>query len=252
MKTNLFFQWSILVMLGMCYSISASAQVVTCYDESQATVNDFWFSNIYYAKCTPYTATGGKDIADAAWAAYVDFNGDGYIDFTKIRVSVDGEYKLQILHGVGWANTDGTSAFTVFVNDESVGDINFQPSPGQTPENPQIKELTVTLATDYDNQIKVKQLRDWPTIMGIKLIRKGTVGISPNNHSNSDYIITYTESTLRISGLSRKSNKIQIYNLDGKLIASEKNDSDVYTRILDTKGVFIIKINDTFITKLVI
>ncbi|MEA4851635.1 MAG: T9SS type A sorting domain-containing protein [Paludibacter sp.] len=240
MKTKLLIRLYAVFFIGSMSLLSANAQVVTCYDSSESSANDFWLTHFYYSKCTDYLNTGGKDISDPAWSTYVDFNGGGYIDFTKIRVSEDGTYTVRLSYGIGWAEPVVGANFNVIVNDEFTGNYVVLPQVID-PANPPTIDLPVTLSTDWDNEIKIQQNKDWPTTLGIQLI-KGIVNAIPSAKENS-FKISGMNKSIQITGLNNSNNNIQIYSLVGKLISSEAINGASYTKSIK-QGAYIVKIND--------
>jgi len=243
MKTKLLFRLCAVFFIGSMSLISANAQVVTCYDSAESSANDFWLTHFYFSKCTDYLNTGGKDIADP-WAAYVDFNGGGIIDFTKIRVSEDGVYTVRLSYGIGWAEPVIGANFNVIVNDEFSGNYTVLPIPDadKDPTKPLLIDLPVTLSTDWDNEIKIQQNKDWPTTLGIQLI-KGTVSAVPKLDENA-FKVSGLNKSIQITKLTSEQNKIDIYTVVGKLISSETVSGTSFVKSVN-QGIYIVKVNGT-------
>jgi len=48
MKTKLLFRiYTAIFVCGISF-LSANAQVVTCYDQTESSANDFWLTHLYY------------------------------------------------------------------------------------------------------------------------------------------------------------------------------------------------------------
>lgn len=242
MKTKVLFKMSVAIFVCSLSFFSANAQVVTCYDESESIVNDFWLTHFYYSKCTDYLNTGGKDISDPAWTAYVDFNGGGYIDFTKIRVSTDGDYTVRLSYGIGWAEPVVGANFNVIVNDEFTGNYVVLPQVVD-PTNPPTIDLPVTLSADWDNEIKIQQNKDWPTTLGIQLIKGGVTAVKTTVNENS-FKISGMNSMIQISKLKDAENRVEIFSLVGKRVLAETFSGSTFTKDINP-GVYIVKVNDT-------
>lgn len=242
MKTKLLIRLYAVFFLSSMSLLSVNAQVVTCYDSSESIANDFWLTHFYYSKCTDYLNTGGKDISDPAWAAYVDFNGGGYIDFTKIRVSADGNYTVRLSYGIGWAEPVIGANFNVTVNDEFTGNYTVLPIPDadKNPTKPLLIDLPVTLSTDWDNEIKIQQNKDWPTTLGIQLI-KGTTSAVPTLKENT-FKISGLNKSIQITKLNKEQNKIDVFSVVGRLISSETVTGISFIKSVN-QGIYIVKVN---------
>ena len=180
-------------------------------------------------------------LAVATWSAYIDFNGGGYIDFTKIRVSEDGDYTVRLNYGIGWAEPGVGANFNVTVNDEFTGNYTVMPRDNQDPAVPGLIDLPVTLSTDWDNEIKIQQNKDWPTILGIQLIKGSTAAVP--ELKNTPYKISGTNGIIRVTGLDQTKNSIEIFSLVGKQISSETISGTVYSKSMD-QGAYLVKINN--------
>jgi len=225
------------VFLVCLFYVTAKGQV-TCYDESESTATDFWFSHFYYAKCTDYLGTGSKLFGDNN--DYIDFNGGSSVEFTKIRVATEGEYIARLSYGIGYADDEG-AVFKLFVNDEFISSFTVY---RLTSDPPATIDLPVYLYPDWDNSIKIQQQKDWPIVLGIQLINPASEVI---NHSLNNVRIIVNNHSLLISGLQEeKSNKIAIFSSEGRLISSEVVLNNTYRKELKA-GLYFIKINDSAI-----
>jgi len=240
MKAKLLFKMSVAIFACSLSLFSANAQVVTCYDQTESSANDFWLTHFYYSKCTDYLNTGGKDISDPAWAAYVDFNGGGYIDFTKIRVSADGDYIVRLSYGIGWAEPVVGANFNVIVNDEFTGNYVVLPQIVD-PTNPPTIDLPVTLSTDWDNEIKIQQNKDWPTTMGIQLLKTTT---AVKKVKENLFKVSGMNGMIQISKLEGAENNVEVFSMVGKRLLAETFSGSTFTKSINS-GVYLVKVNGT-------
>jgi len=239
MKTKLLFRLYVAIFVCGFSFMSANAQVVTCHDATLSSANDFWLNNFYFSKCTDYISTGGKDISDPLWSSYVDFNGGGSVDFTKIRVSQDGAYTARLTYGIGWAEAVVGANFNLIVNDEFVGNYSVFAIDNPDPAVLRTIDLPVTLSTDWDNVIKIQQAKDWPTTLGIQLLKKVT---SISDVKQKTFTISGMNNSIQIDKLTNKSNVIEIYTIEGKLIDSKTIQQESFVKAMD-KGLYIVKVN---------
>ena len=239
MKTKLLFRLYVAIFVCGFSIMSANAQVVTCYDSSVSSVPDFWLSNFYFSKCTDYLNTGGKDISDPLWSSYVDYNGGGSINFTNIHVSKDGAYTVRLTYGIGWAEPVVGANFNLIVNDELVGNYTVFAIDKPDPTVLRTIDLPVTLSTDWDNVIKIQQAKDWPTTLGIQLLN-GITAVAEVKQNT--FTVTGMNKSIQINKLTNKSNFIEIYSIEGKLIDSKNIQQESFVKAMD-KGLYIVKVN---------
>jgi hypothetical protein len=214
-------------------NLTIQAEII-CYPETQASINDFWIDHFYYAKCTDYVGTGSKSFEDSE---YVDFNGGSSVDFTNIHVSADAEYTVRLSYGIGWADAEG-AVLTLNVNDEFAHQLTLYTL---TSPPPAVYEFDVELYADYDNVIQFRQVKDWPILQGIQLIKKEGNGLSKKN--NVTHSISGVNGEIRIDNLSKNA-LIQIYSVEGQLIYSSKALNSFFCKPLNS-GIYMVKINDT-------
>ena len=239
MKSKLLFNICIAIVISGASIMSTNAQVVTCHDATVSSANDFWLNNFYFSKCTDYISTGGKDISDPLWSSYVDFNGGASIDFTNIRVSQDGAYTARLTYGIGWAEAIVGANFNLIVNDEFIGNYTVFAIENPDPAVPRTIDLPVTLSTDWDNVIKIEQVKDWPTTLGIQLMRVST-GIS--DVKQKTFTVSGINKSIQINKLTNKSNFVEIYSIEGKLIDSKTIQQESFVKAME-KGLYIVKVN---------
>lgn len=238
MKTKLLFRmYTAFFVCGLSFT-SVNSQTVDCKDSTLASAPDFWLSNFYFSKCTDYLNTGGKDFGTSA---LVDFNTNGYINFNNIFISKDADYTARLTYGIGYADPVTGCDFNLIVNDAFVSKFTvFTPNtPGTTINLP----LPLgTLATDWNNVIKIQQARHWPTTLGIQLL-KGLPSAVPVV-KEYPFKISVINKSIQISSLTNEKNKIEIFSVEGRLINSEIAIGTSFTKSFN-QGVYLVKVNGT-------
>ena len=238
LKTKLLLRLLVAIFVCSFSIMSANAQVVACTDPKVASALDFWFSNFYFSKCTDYLNTGGKDIAGSS---LVDFNGGGTIVFNNIYVSADADYTARLSYGIGWADPVTGADFNLIVNDALIGTYTVY-STNNSNTTIDLPLIMGTLAPDWNNVIKIQQARNWPTTLGIRLI-KGVTTLNPQIKHKDYTIESGINNSINIVGLqSDLINRIEIFSIVGKLVSCEIVKQSTYTRLLN-KGIYLVKVN---------
>lgn len=212
----------------MCLPVKAE---VTCYTTAEVKIPDFWLEHFYYAQCTDWEGTGSKLFAENP--DYIDFNGGSTVEF-PIRVSKDGEYVVTLSYGIGYADATGAT-MTVNVNGEFATQLILYKL---TADPPATIDFSLELYADYDNVIQLKQVKDWPIILGIQLTSTVSGNISVVDNS---FTVVPTSGAISIQNLKGE-NQIDIYTINGRVINSSKVTSNSVDYKLND-GLYIIKVN---------
>ena len=200
---------SLLLCLFSLTNINAQDDYI-CYDEEESTEVDFWLDHVYYGICTDWEGTNSKLFEGVG--PYIDFNGGSSVDFTGIYVPEDAIYTVQLLYGIGYADENG-AVTTVNVNNELAAQLTLFRQSGSSPY---LEEFEVELYSNYNNVIQFKQVKDWPLILSIQLV-KTTTGISDVKTEDS-YTVSGFDGVISIDKLDTGNNSVRIYTLDGKSI----------------------------------
>jgi len=203
----------------------------TCYDVSETSVADFWFTHMYFGTCTDYVGSNSKL---AGTTGRIDFNGGSSLNFTGIQVSKDGSYTMRLTYGIGWADAAG-AILKIFVNDEFISNCTLYPiAPAETAT----MNISVDLVAGYDNLITLTQQKDWPTVLGLELLSETAVSKPAKDNNLS---VTVADQSLNIRVLGEKTSQVEIYSSIGKLI--EKNYfNGSFSKKLN-KGVYLVTVN---------
>jgi len=154
-----------------------------CYTSTQSSKSDFWLNHFYYATCTDYAGTGSKLTADGL---YVDFNGGSSVTFNNIYVSETSDYTVKLNYGIGYTDANGAQ-FKVYVNGNYTQTYTVY---NLTQTAPAIIEFNVRLQADANNNIRIEQVKDWPTIYGIEL-DKTVTSYSTTESSVADFWLNH-------------------------------------------------------------
>lgn len=225
-----------MLLFGLVFLFSGILSVpvkaeVTCYTAAEVKIPDFWLDHFYYAQCTDWEGTGSKLFAENP--DYIDFNGGSTVEF-PVRVSQDGEYVVTLSYGIGYADATGAT-MTINVNGEFATQLTLYKLIADPPAT---IDFSVELYADYDNVIQLKQVKDWPIILGIQLSSNisGTISVDENS-----FTIVPSSGAISIENLSGE-NQIDIYTINGKIINSEKVTSNSFNYKLN-EGLYIVKVN---------
>lgn len=223
------------LLLGLLLALSTLNFVtqaeVTCYSSAEAKTVDFWLDHFYYAQCTDWEGSGSKLFSNNP--DYIDFNGGSSVDF-PVLVSEDGEYLVTLSYGIGYADDTGAT-MTINVN----GEFNTQLILHKlTADPPATIDFSVELYADYDNIIQLKQVKDWPIVLGIQL---SSLFSATSSVIEDDFTIVSSKGSITIEKLTGV-NQIQIFSLNGKLINSSIVFSPSYNYML-SDGLYIVKVN---------
>ncbi|MFV0468499.1 MAG: T9SS type A sorting domain-containing protein [Dysgonomonas sp.] len=192
MKRNTAYHFFFLLLFVLTFSFKANGQEATCYSQSETQTDDFWMSHLYYAQCTDYVGSGSKLVGDGP---YIDFNTGSAVDFTKIKVSKTGRYTVQLSYGIGYADGQGAQ-FKVYVNGEYDQTYTVY-TLSQTP--PATINIEADLVSGKENSIKLVQQKDWPTILGIKLLDVSEKELAYSFSSGNLVVNLYKESDQKYS-----------------------------------------------------
>lgn len=223
----------LLILACFCGALFTSIKAENiCYDASESSAPDFWFTHMYYGTCTDYVASGSKL---AGTTGRLDFNGGSSVIFSGIQVSEDGTYTLRLTYGIGWADATG-AVLKLYVNDEFVSNCTFYPI---APAATATMDISVDLAANYDNVIKLTQQKDWPTVLGIQLFSGVTAVSTPEKEKA--YSISVSNASISVRASNKGNNRIEVYSTNGQLIDSRAFNNS-YTKAF-SKGLYLVKVN---------